>query len=98
MKQVYTDSHGPTRPLLKKKKSSLSSFHSQSQKSLHNTGTAYRNTSGSKLKVKCILPLTAPWNMYAIKMVDLHQLNKQKQIEHLTNERDILGALQERRE
>ena len=36
--------------------------------------------------------------MYALKMVELQQLNKQKQIEHLINERDILSRLQERRE
>ena len=48
--------------------------------------------------IRSILPLTARSDTYALKMVELHQLNRQKQIEHLLNERDILSILQERRE
>jgi len=48
--------------------------------------------------IQSILPLSAPLSQYALKMVGIKSMTKQKQIEHLFNERDILITLQEHRE
>ena len=87
--------HDESQLQLLKQKSSISSINSHSQRSLVNLGGQDYQGEGC---VESILPLTAPQDMYALKMVELQELSKQKQIEHLFNERDILSRLQEQRE
>ena len=44
------------------------------------------------------MPLDSEYSLYALKMVELATLSKQKQIEHLMNEKNILSRLQRERD
>ena len=63
--EVYNDE---SQLQLLKQKSSMSSINSHSQRSLANLGGQDHQGGG---RVQSILPLTAPQDMYALKMVEL---------------------------